>query len=300
VESLLDCLVKCVLPDSAVYSGASLIVVDSIQGCGESTLAKAYQHLYRFCRLAKENGIVVILIGHVTKAGAIAGPRTLEHNVDVVLYLRKAMRLRPLFVPKNRFGPERYEPLNLVMNEFGCLEVSKHFESRPSRALGFVPGDLVEVQALVKLPKYGERPGLKAPFLPAQRISQLVGVLGEIQGADISDLQYEVDCSVSRKRPYQETLDFPLAMAMLGSYLRRPVSEETLFVGEVDLFGSVRMASGLEPKLAEVLNERVKRVYMPEAEARALRKIKPTLEVCGVSDLQTLIGQLWPDAIEHS
>ena len=88
------------------FLGAKLIVVDSIQGQGLSSVAtKQYQQIYDFCRRCKTEGITTLLIAHVTKRGEIAGPKDLQHNVDCVLYMSKALAYRPLFVPKNRFGP---------------------------------------------------------------------------------------------------------------------------------------------------------------------------------------------------
>lgn len=141
--------------------GAKLIIVDSLQGQGLSGAAtKTFQKVYDFTSKTKQAKIPVILTSHVTKAGAIAGPRSLEHKVDVVIYMRKvdvviymrkAMRLRPLFVPKNRFGPERHEPEILVMNADGVLERSRHMHTTARMAYGYLPGIErgVEVQATV-------------------------------------------------------------------------------------------------------------------------------------------------------
>jgi DNA repair protein RadA/Sms len=112
VENLPRFLTRRVLTDGQDYHGVQAIVVDSIQGRGvASTATQKYRALYEFVETAKGQGIVTILIGHVTKKGEIAGPRELEHNVDCVLYIRNAFRLRLLFVPKNRFGPARLDPL---------------------------------------------------------------------------------------------------------------------------------------------------------------------------------------------
>ena len=93
------------LPD-ARWSGTKCLVVDSVQGGGLApTSYKSYRTLERFVMAAKAHKITSLLIAHVTKQGAIAGPKDLEHQVDVVLQFRRAFKLRPLFIPKNRFGP---------------------------------------------------------------------------------------------------------------------------------------------------------------------------------------------------
>jgi len=196
METLPDFLGRQVLGPKATYKDIDLIVVDSLQGLGTApTSSKPYQRLYDFNRLVKHQGIATILIGHVTKGGAIAGPRSLEHNVDCVLYIRKAMKFRPFFVPKNRFGPSRHEPLTLVLDDFGCLVKSKHSVAKASRSYGYLPNftEFVEVQALVRLPKLGEKPRVKAPYFPRDIISQLVTIASQIKDIDISDLTFEIN-----------------------------------------------------------------------------------------------------------
>jgi DNA repair protein RadA/Sms len=314
MESLPDFLARQVLGSAAQYREVDVIVVDSIQGLGTApTSSKPYQRLFEFNRWAKEAGIAVILIGHITKGGAIAGPRSLEHNVDCVLYLRMAMRLRPLFVPKNRFGPARYEPLTLVTDSCGCLQKSKHVKARASRAFGFLPGlasDLIEVQALVKLPKYGDKPGIKAPYLPKQKLSQLIGIISSMREIDISDLTFEINCALPGGRPYRETLDLPLAVSMLSSYFQRQIPPESLFVGELDLFQNVRpLASGLSASLCDVLTpgegcpmaDCMSNLYIADSNADEVKHLlaKKGLNV-RVHRLETLEGAvraMWPDAV---
>lgn len=120
VDALPRFLTRRVLTDGQEYHGAQVIILDSIQGRGlASTASVKYRALYEFLEHAKGQGVVTILIGHVTKKGEIAGPRDLEHNVDAVLYIRNAFRLRLLFVPKNRFGPARLDPMVLMMDGRG-------------------------------------------------------------------------------------------------------------------------------------------------------------------------------------
>ncbi len=314
MESLPDFLARQVLPSTGPYYGSRLIVVDSIQGLGTApTSAKPYQRLFEFNRWAKEDRIAVLLIGHITKGGAIAGPRSLEHNVDCVLYLRKAMRLRPLFVPKNRFGAERHEPLSLIMDDYGCLEKSKHVKAKASHAFGFLGGtmnDLIEVQALVKLPKYGDKPGIKAPYLPRQKLSQLVGIISAMQDIDISDLTFEINCALPGGRPYRETLDLPLAMSMLSSYFQREIPGGTLFLGELDLFQKVRpvqistcieIAESLGDLDANPLARSIRSIYVSEDNSAALVKALSdhgiNIKVCAVRDLEHTLSVLWPEIL---
>jgi DNA repair protein RadA/Sms len=121
---------------------------------------------------AKAHGLFVLLLGHVTKEGQIAGPRDLEHNVDVVIYLRHAFRLRLLFVPKNRFGAALLDPLMLMMDERGRLRESPHSPASITIVMGYTGAgaELAEAQSSVGLPRYGTRPQLNAPFLPLKKV----------------------------------------------------------------------------------------------------------------------------------
>lgn len=309
MEGLPDFLARQVL--RGPYYGVKLIVVDSIQALGIApTSSKPYQRLYEFNRWAKEAGIITLLIGQVTKGGAIAGPRSLAHNVDCVLYLRKAMKLRPLFVPKNRFGPERHEPLTLVVNKFGCLEKSKHARAKASYVYGFSGEDLVEVQALVKLPKYGERPGIKAPYLPKQKLIQLVGIASSVHDIDISDLAFEINCALPGGRPYKTFLDLPLVVSMLSSYFQRSTPLGSLFLGEVDLLQKIRpLPVDTCRRLAEILVSRedyplarqIEVIYGADETCKHLEYILSDLGAgipCKtVNTLEELINSLWPDVV---
>lgn len=317
MEGLPDFLARQVLGHTGQYSGARLIVVDSIQALGTApTSSKPYQRLFEFNRWAKDHRITVVLVGHITKGGAIAGPRSLAHNVDCVLYLRKAMRLRPLFVPKNRFGPERHEPLTLTVDhDTGCLEKSKHVKARASQACGYLPGspDLIEVQALVRLPKYGDKAGIKAPYLPRQKLTQLVGIVSSLQDIDISDLTFEINCAIPGGRPYFQTLDLPLGMSMLSSYFQRAIPVGSLFIGELDLFQEVRpMSPVMCDQVAELLSagdssplaNSIQRIYLAEGNRQALASLAAQkglrVEVHGISGLEALVRTIWPDVMEAS
>jgi len=144
-----------VLTEGEEYHGSQAIVLDSIQGRGLSAAAtQKYRALYEFTENTKAQGLVTILIGHVTKKGQIAGPKDLEHNVDCVLYLRRAFRLRPFFVPKNRFGPAQLDPLVLAMDDRGRLVESPHTTAQSTAVFGYagIGEDLAEGQASVSLP----------------------------------------------------------------------------------------------------------------------------------------------------
>ncbi len=311
MDALADFLVRQVLRTTSEYYDVKAIVVDSIQGLGTaSTSSRPYMKLFEFCRHAKEHGITCILIGHVTKSGHIAGPKTLEHNVDCIMYIRKAMKLRPFFVPKNRFGPERHEPFSLITNKWGCIEKSKHMSACASLAYGYLPRSnrAIEVQALVKLPKFGSRPGILAPYLPRPKLQQVIGIVSSIKDVDISDLTFEINCYIPAGGIYSHTLDFPLAVSMLSSYFQRTIPGRSLFVGELDLTQQIRpLQSEYElQQLAEFLNAAdgsvsLEKIFISEKQSDILASMitnsRAIIQVIGVSDLQSFITTIWPDVI---
>jgi hypothetical protein len=201
------------------------------------------------------------------------------------------------------------------MDGKGCLDKSKHVKARASHAFGFLPGgpgDFIEVQALVKLPKYGDRPGIKAPYLPRQKLSQLVGIVSNMHEIDISDLTFEINCAIPGGRPYRETLDLPLAMSMLSSYFQTSIPMGTLLVGELDLFQTIRPISNdlcrelvdlLTPGNSFPLAHLIQNIYLSERnseEIKAMIKEKGlSVSVKGMDTLNSLVELMWPDVIEQ-
>lgn len=229
------------------YSNTFAIVIDSVQGGGTSSTSRAsYKRLYSFTYAAKNHNITSFLIGHVTKDGKIAGPKDLEHEVDAIIHIRRAFKFRPLFVPKNRYAPARLDPLILAMNEKGRLEPSPY--ATPSNVIIYTIGfdyemrvpAVTEVQANVLIPKYGDRPQLRAPYLPSQRLKQLLTVLSQLPDIDISNLTFEVNCYVKGGGGYRIGFDLPIALGIVASYLRERIPANSIFCGEVDLTGRVR------------------------------------------------------------
>lgn len=311
IDLLPKFLTRRVLTDGQDYQGTKVIVVDSIQGRGLSPVAtKKYRALYEFAETAKAQGIVLLLVGHVTKKGQIAGPKDLEHNVDCVLYFRRAFRLRPLFVPKNRFGPAVIDPIVLLMDNRGRLSKSPLNAAKSAAVYGYagMGDDLAEGQASVSLPKYGSRPEFNAPFLPGKKIKQLLAVLSFLKDVDIADLSYQINCYLPGQQRYREELDLALAIALLSSYLQQLVEGETLFVGELDLTGRIRPpGQAYLESLAELLlglqRGKIRRIFLSNEAVSPLStmqldesgpRVGEVVDIMGVADLGTLLRELWP------
>lgn len=319
VKDLPDFLARRVLSEGQEYHGCKVMVFDSIQGRGlAATATQQYRSLYKFNDLSKNAGLCSLLIGHITKRGQIAGPKDLEHNIDAVIYLRRAFRLRPLFVPKNRFGPALFDPLVLTMDEGGRLSKAPHTTAQSSTVYGWSgTGErMTEAQATVSLPRYGSSPELNAPNLPRARVKQLMTTISQLKEVDVSNLSYNINCYLPGREHYAEELDLPIAVALLSSYLQHSVPAGGLFVGELDLtsrvrppepqylaelaqvlvrnhFGSIQhvyVAAESERELDQHLKEQV-------AAARAEGMAIPgtTIQIHGVRSLSEMLSTLWVD-----
>lgn len=313
LEELPKLFGRRILAPGQEYFGVKFIVVDSIQGRGVSaTATKKYRSLYEFTELSKAHGVVTVLVGHVTKGGQIAGPKDLEHNVDCVMYMRRAFRLRPFFVPKNRFGPAVINPIVLYMDGKGRLEESPHKTGQSTTAHGYggVGDELAEAQSVVSLPTYGSRPILNAPFLPSRRIKQLITILSQLKDIDISDLSYEINCYLPARQQYRGELDLPIAIALLASYLQRELPSEVLFVGELDLQAKIRkpedrylgaladvVTSGAWGNIRKVILSPSGRDYLISMGmlAEGGRRVVDVVDLVPCASLSEVLQTLWPD-----
>jgi len=297
-------LTRNVLNPAGKYYGASLIVLDSIQAQGMSSAAtKQYAHVYEFCRNTKAAGITPLLIGHVTKRGEIAGPKTLEHNVDCILYMRKALVYRPLFVPKNRFGPARLKPIPLEMNRKTTeLTLSSHSEAVSSVARSFLGRNHlnVEAQAVVSLPRYGTRGQITAPGLPNKEIQQILSCLSQLEGIDIEDLSFTIQCRLPGELLYRNILGLPLAMSLLSSYVQRNIPSHYVYIGELDLQRHIRevpdaLIEEFWDSVQEGLLETPIRLFCPKANASLFREGSNDTTVIGCERLEDAVYGTWPD-----
>ena len=302
-----------ILPAGKEYHGCEIVAIDSLQGGGLSAgVGERYKALLDFLETSKSLGITCLFVNHVTKSAEIAGPKALEHAVDCIIYIRRALRLRPLFVPKNRFGPAMLDPLVLIMDERGLRE-SPHIIAEASTVLGYsgVGEEFAEAQAAVTIPRYGFPPGLSAPFLPGKKIKQLLKVLGTLKDIDVVDLSYDVSCYIPGRHGYSSVLDLPIIVALLSSYLHQKVDNQTLFIGEVDLTKQIRPPSDITylSGLAEALIEQpgiIRKVYLSKKVANEFKEMQPDenrkrvgeiVEVNGIRDLDSLLHVLWPSLL---
>jgi DNA repair protein RadA/Sms len=259
----------------------NLLIIDSIQAMqlasAQSSAGSPLQ--LRECaaalvRFAKGGACAVIIVGHVTKDGSIAGPKLLEHLVDTVLYFESdaGSRYRMLRATKNRFGPVN-ELGFFAMSETGLKEVknpSAIFLSRHDQPVAgsvvMVARDggrplLIEVQALVNLAGFGA-PRRVAQGVDANRVSMLLAILS--RHAQLALADYDVFVNLVGGIDIAETAtDLPLALALASSLKDRPVPDSLVVFGELGLTGEVRPVAYGEERLREAVKLGYRHVILP-------------------------------------
>ena len=246
-----------------------VVVIDSIQTAytealtsAPGSVAQVRECAAQLTRLAKQGGVVVILVGHVTKDGAIAGPRVLEHIVDTVLYFEGDTHssFRLVRAIKNRFGAAN-ELGVFAMTERGlkgvanpsALFLSQHAESVPGSAIvATLEGSrplLVEIQALVD-PIQGAMPKRLSVGLDPQRLALLLAVLHRHGGVETSGYDVFVN-AVGGVRINEPAADLAILLAVHSSLRNRPLPAKTLVFGEVGLAGEIRPVQRGQERIKE-------------------------------------------------
>ena len=262
-----------------------VMVVDSIQTVHTDALqsapgavAQLRESSARLVRYAKQGGTAVFLVGHVTKDGAIAGPRVLEHMVDTVLYFESDVgsRFRIIRAVKNRFGAAN-EIGVFAMTEQGLREVPNPSSIFLSGHDGDVSGSaimvaregsrplLVEVQALVDETRSGH-PRRVSVGLDANRLALLLAVMHRHAGIVMYDQDVFVNV-VGGVRIVETAADLPVLLAALGSLRDRPLAGGLVSFGEVGLAGEIRPIPYGEERLREAAKHGFRRAIVPAANA---------------------------------
>jgi DNA repair protein RadA/Sms len=287
------------------------VAIDSIQTqylpelpSAPGTVTQIREVAARFMALAKTTEVPVFLVGHVTKDGAIAGPRVLEHMVDTVLYFEGggAHPYRVLRAHKNRFGSAS-EIGVFEMKAGGLAEVpnpsslflAERPEDAPGSAVAAVLSGtrtvLVEIQALVAPSGYGTA-RRTALGIDSSRVALLAAVLEKKVGMEIlgCDLFVNVAGGLSVEDP---AADLAAIAALASSFRERALPERTLVLGEVGLAGEVRAVSQPEIRLAEAARIGFARAILPAANARHA-EVPAGLEVVAVDSVAAALDQLLP------
>ena len=282
-----------------------LVVVDSIQAVySHDVLAEAgginqiRASAVKFLELAKENNIAVILVGHITKDGQIAGPKSLEHIVDTVIYLEAETtnNYRVLRATKNRFGS---------VNELGIFEMTGSgfkevanpgavfIETGGQKITGsviscIIEGTrpfLVEIQALVTKTVFGY-PQRKASGFDLNRLQVLVSVLTKRAKINLTNQDVILNV-VGGLRINDPGLDLAVCLAITSSLLNQVIDRKTLVLGEVGLGGEVRNVSKLEQRLAEAEKLGFIKAMVPDSQVKAKK-----LKLIKIKNLEEMVKNL--------
>jgi len=288
----------------------ALLIVDSVQTLTSAgldgpagTVGQVRASAALLQKYAKRSSVPVVLVGHVTKDGSLAGPKTLEHVVDAVVTLEgdRFAGLRLLRAAKNRFGSTQ-EVGVFKMTAEGLREVpdpgSAFLQSASLEAPGVCVAPtlegtrplLVEVQALVA-PAGQANPRRTVAGLDGQRLALLIAVLGRRAGIGLSS--HDVYASVVGGLTIEEpAIDLPLAVALASSLRDRPLVPGTVVCGEVGLTGELRPVAGLDRRLREAARLGFRRAVVPAARGRAAADGEPPagLQVVRVGSLREALA----------
>jgi DNA repair protein RadA/Sms len=293
---------------AAQSTGAALLVVDSIQTVftGElegapGSVGQVRECAARLMRFAKESGTAVLVVGHVTKGGGIAGPKTLEHIVDTVLYFEGegAAEHRVLRATKNRFGSVDEigvfrmtgEGLVPVENPSELFLGDRSVRVSGSAVTAILEGTrpvLLEVQALAARAGYGTPQRVSTGYDP-RRLALLLAVLERRAGLSLAQLDVFVNV-VGGIRVQEPAADLAVAAALASSVHDRPLPHDSMFLGEVGLGGEVRPVSQVERRLAEGARMGLHMAYLAE---RSLPAHGNGIRATGTRDVGALFAQLF-------
>lgn len=284
-----------------------LTIVDSIQTMYHAEVSSAPGSVSQIkectgylLRLAKEKRCTVMIVGHVTKAGAIAGPRMLEHMVDSVLYFEgeRHHSYRILRAVKNRYGSTN-EMGVFEMREQGLLEVTNPSAIFLSERPEGVPGTavaasmegtrpvLVELQALVS-PTHFAAPKRMATGVDHHRVSMMIAVLEKRFGLFLQNQDVYLNV-VGGIRIDEPAVDLAIVISLASSFREVPTNVSDLFVGEVGLTGEVRGVSYIEQRIKEAAQMGFKRMILPSKNLQGYRT-NHQLELIGISTVEEALA----------
>jgi DNA repair protein RadA/Sms len=290
--------------------GPQMLVVDSVQTVysgrftsAPGSVSQVREAAARLLLLAKASQAPVFIVGHVTKGGLIAGPKTMEHIVDTVVMMEgeRFQSLRILRAIKNRFGPVSElsvfemtaQGLREVENPSELFLAERRHGIAGSAVTAAVEGTrplLIEVQALVSPAAYG--PGRRtAEGFDHNRLALLLAVLERRCGLELGARDVFVNI-VGGVRLDEPAVDLAVAAAVASSLLDTPLPEGAVFIGEIGLGGEVRSASSAELRLREAEAMGMTDLYLPKRSA-AKMKDKTKVKLHPVDSLQRLLDSIF-------
>lgn len=287
-----------VAPEVMVVDSIQTMMLEEVSNAAGS-VSQVREVTNRLLQIAKQNNIAIFIVGHVTKEGTVAGPRTLEHMVDTVLYFEgeRSSNYRILRGVKNRFG---------ATNELGVFEMKNNglfevknpsevmLEGRPVDAAGStvvcsMEGTrplLIEIQALVAQTNF-QMPRRTTVGMDFNRVNLLMAVLEKRAGIHLGTCDAYVNLT-GGIRLSEPAIDLGIVLALVSSYRNRPVDEHTIIFGEVGLTGEVRGVNMAEQRVKEAAKLGFMTCILPASNAANIRDIKG-MKLIGVSNVKEAI-----------
>ncbi len=279
-----------------IKKGYELVIIDSIQTIYSQNLQSApgsvsqvREATFELMRVAKETKTPIFIIGHITKEGSIAGPRVLEHMVDTVLYFEgdASRELRILRAFKNRFGSTSEIGIFEMTKEGLVSAKNKSFFSKkalPGSAITVILEGtrpiVLEVQALVS--ESYSIPKRSATGFDLSRLNMILALLEKKLNLPFN--QYDVFINVTGGIKITEpAADLAIIAAIVSSFRNRPISKESVFIGEVSLVGDIRDVPGLDIRLKEAANLGFKKAITPS------KPIENIIKTYTVSEVEKVI-----------
>lgn len=284
-----------------------VVIIDSIQtmykeeiGAAPGSVSQVRETTGTLLRLAKQNGISIFIVGHVTKEGMVAGPRVLEHMVDTVLYFEgdNNASYRILRAVKNRFGSTN-EIGVFEMRQNGLIEVPNPSQymlngmpkgeagSAVSCAMEGTRPILVEVQALV-CKTYFNLPRRTAAGTDYNRVNLLMAVVEKRLGIRLSECDAYINVA-GGMRINEPALDLALVAVVISSYKNRAIDNETIIFGEVGLTGEVRAIQMVEQRVAEAEKLGFKKCILPKVNEKTIAKDGIEIKIIGIQNIKELM-----------
>ncbi len=243
--------------ESCLAHRPDLIVIDSIQNCYSNnaqvipgSIGQLREAAFSFMRLAKENNIAIIITGHITKEGTIAGPKMLEHMVDAVFYLQgeEQWHIRMLRAVKNRFGS--INELGFFQMEASGLHQVPNINQQMLNDISHAPGSalistlegsrpiLLELQALTVPAKFGI-PQRIITGIDHKQVTLIAAILEKYLQINLSshDIFFKVSGNFKIK---ESSVDLGIALALLSTYFQQPLPEKSLAIAEISLTGAIK------------------------------------------------------------
>ncbi|MBR5227263.1 MAG: DNA repair protein RadA [Clostridia bacterium] len=297
-----------IIEDKIMSNSPKVCIIDSIQTMYDEeissvpgSVSQVREVTARLMNISKKLGIITIVIGHVTKDGNIAGPRLLEHMVDVVLYIEgeRFFSHRVIRGVKNRFGSTN-EIGVFEMKQEGMCEVknmSEMFlskeEAEPGVATCAIQEGtstiLLEIQAL-SATSYYNMPRRVATGVDFNRLNMILAVIEKVCNIQIGNKDIYVNVT-GGMRLTDISSDLAVAMSIISSYKGVALAKDVVYIGELSLTGDIRPVINIEKRIKELIKLGFKKVYGPKSQLETLEKQYNEIEIVKVKNINELISK---------